>query len=387
MSETQLRVFIAGNQVCMKRGMDAERMKRYLYQNGCKNVNKLEDADLVVAITCAFISSYVQTAVDMILELKRHRGRLIVAGCLPAMAPEKFRSVFTGDHILTRDFEDLDRLFPNFTVPYSKIPDAIIPDMNVMKPFCADGFSPIAVRNNISKNAELPAILRISKGCNNSCSYCSHPAALGPLKSKPLVTCIQDYQRILAEGHLRLSIHANDPGAYGLDIGSSYPELLYRLNEITDSPDVKWSLLDISPHWLIKYRERILEILKWNRVVFIGVPIQSGSPRILKRMHRSVRVFEVIETLQEFKRIAPDLSIATHLIAGFPGETREDTEMSIDIFRKAKIDIAYIFKFSSNFNTKSAKFVDSLPSKQIAEIQTEMAYRISDMNVGVETFS
>ena len=387
MTAKKLKVFIAGNQTCMKRGLDAERMKRYFQVNGCTNAKQLEDADLIVAITCAFVSSYVNTAVDMILELKRHPGRLIVAGCLPAMASEKFKSIFRGDYILTKDFENIDRLFPSFTVPYSKIDDAIIPDMNVMKPFFADKFSPLIVRNNISRNSKPPVFLRISRGCNSSCSYCSHPAAIGPLKSKPLNTCLQDYQRILTQGHLQLSIHANDPGAYGLDIGSSYPELLFRLNEFTDSSDVKWGLPDINPHWLLKYREQLLEILKWNRVVFIGVPIQSGSPGVLRRMNRSAHISQVLGTLQEFKNISPKLSIATHLIAGFPGETREDIEMSIDIFRRAPIDMTYIFRFSSNINTKANKFDDILTLEQKTEIQKEMADRISQMNVRVDIFS
>jgi tRNA A37 methylthiotransferase MiaB len=387
MTEKQNKIFIAGNQVCMKRGLDAARMKHYFDKNGCVNVNQVEEADLIIALTCGFISSYVQTAVDMITELKKHRKRLIVAGCLPAMAPEKFESVFTGDYIITRDFEHFDNLFPKFRIPYKEIHDAIAPDIQVMQPFYAERLSPIAARNNISKNSGKPIILRIAEGCNNFCSYCSHPFALGPLKSKPINECLQDYSRILAEGHKSLSIHANDPGAYGIDIGSTYPDLLYRLNEITDSPNIKWNLLDLNPRWVLKYRKDMLEFLKLDRVSFIGVPIQSGSPRIIKRMRRSVPIFDVLEAMQEFKKVSPKLSMATHLIAGFPGETRKDIEMSIDIFRHTKIDVAYIFRFSPNYNTKAKNFYNRLTNKQIGEIQFEMADRISEMNVRVEIFS
>ena len=387
MSDNNLRVYLAGNQVCMKRGLDAARMTRYFLANGCIISDNADDADLMVALTCAFMVSYVRTAIDMIGYLRKHHGRLIVAGCLPAMAPEQFKVAFSGDHIVTKDFEYLDRLFPSFTVPYRNIPDAFMPHMNVMKPFFTDGSAPIDMRNSVSEKGKPPVILRIGEGCNNSCSYCSHPVALGPLKSKQLDTCIQDYNRILAQGHSRVSIHANDPGAYGLDNGSSYPMLLHKLQNATASPAVKWNLLDINPRWLLKYREELQEVIRWNRVAAIGVPMQSGSQRILKLMNRSVPIPEVLETLFEFRKSSPGLSIATHLIAGFPGETREEMEMSIDIFRKVKIDLAYIFPFSSNPHTKANKFDGKLTSEEIAERQGEMAKRISEMGVCVNAFA
>ena len=371
----------------MKRGLDAERMKRYFDKNGCVNVNQIEDADLIIALTCAFVSSYVKTAIDMILELKEHRKRLIVAGCLPAMAPEEFKLIFTGDYIITKDFECFDKFFPDFKISYSQIPDAITPNMEVMKSFRIDRTAPIAARNSISNNSQHPMMLRIGEGCNNFCSYCSHPVALGPLKSKPINECLKDYSRILSRGHRRLSIHANDPGAYGLDIGSSYSDLLCRLNENTDIPDVKWNLLDLNPRWLLKYRKDLLGLIRLDRVSFIGVPIQSGSPRILKKMGRPVPISDVIKVLKEFKKISPKLSVATHLIAGFPGETRKDVEMSIDIFRHTEIDIAYIFRFSPNYNTIATKYRNKLEYEHIAEIQKEMADRIRAMNVRVEIFS
>ena len=387
MTAKQNKIFIAGNQVCMKRGLDAERMRHYFDKNGCVNVDQVEDADVIIALTCAFISSYVQTAVDMINELKKHRKRLIVAGCLPAMAPEVFESVFAGDHIITRDFEHFDNLFPKFSTPYKEIYDAIVPNIQVMQPFYSERSSPIAARNRISKNSVHPVILRIGEGCNNFCSYCSHPVSLGPLKSKPINECLQDYSRIVSAGHKSLSIHANDPGAYGIDIGSTYPDLLYRLNEITDTPDIKWNLLDLNPRWVLKYRKDLLEFLELDRVSFIGVPIQSGSPRILKKMRRSVPIYDVLDAMQDFKKVSPKLSMGTHLIAGFPGETRKDIEMSIDIFRHTEIDVAYIFRFSANYNTRAKNFNNRLTSKQIKEIQLEMADRISQMNVRVEIFS
>jgi ribosomal protein S12 methylthiotransferase len=371
----------------MKRGLDAERMKKYFIANGCILVDRSKDANLIIALTCSFVSSYVETAVEMIRILKKDKGHLIVAGCLPGMAKSKLDTVFSGDYILTKDFEKLDLFFPRFKVSYTEIPDAIIPDLQVMKPFSNNETSPIAVRNSISDKTNRPAILRISEGCNNFCTYCSHPLSLGPLKSKPLQNCIQDYQRIIAEGYKRISIHANDPGAYGLDIGSSLPQLFSILNKKTTKEQVKWNILDINPRWLVKYKNMFFDVLKWKRVALIGVPIQSGSPIILKKMKRYNNVTEVIKILKEFKKIDTNIRIATHLITGFPGETREDMEMSIDLFRKVKIDIAYLFKFSSNLNTKAARFRDKLISTKVDQIHSEMFERISEMDVKVELFS
>ncbi len=111
-----------------------------------------------------------------------------------------------------------------------------------MKPFNLKKINyPTNDRNNINFKKSFP-ILRISEGCNNACSYCLHPKSLGKLKSKPLDECIFDYKRIIACGYKRISIHANDPASYGLDIGLTYLDLLISLEENTPSSDIKWTL-------------------------------------------------------------------------------------------------------------------------------------------------
>lgn len=385
-NNTTGKIYIAGNQVCMKRGLDTNRMKRYFEANGCAIIESPADADTIVAVTCAFVGSYVETATAMIKSLQSYPARLIVVGCLPAMAPAPFQKVFHGDFIITRDFDKMDDLFPAFTVPYASIPDALTPDTKSMTPYSPESDCPTVARNSITKETKPPVILRIGEGCNNACSYCSHPRALGRIKSKPLTTCVSDYRRILRNGHNAVSIHANDPGAYGIDIGSSYPELLRILNKETGATDIKWALCDISPKWLLKYRKDLCDIVTWKQVVSLGVPLQSGSPRILKLMNRPHLIDDTVEVLRELRDISPDLTLTSHLIAGFPSETLEDMEKSVDVVRNASVKSVYLFRFSANVDTRASRLPGTLSPEEITERQQLLSARLTELGVKVSVF-
>jgi len=387
MCDGRMRVFVTGNQVCMKRGLDSANIRHYFQANGCRIVESPAHADTIIAVTCAFVGSYVDTAVSMIRTLQDYPGKLIVVGCLPAMAPERFRAAHSGPNLITRDLNCIDRLFPEFQVPYTDIRDAIQPDMKVMMPFDPNGPCPISVRNRMREGREAPYMLRVSRGCNNACSYCSHPAALGRLSSKPLEECISDYRRAIRDGARQICIHANDPGAYGTDLGSSYPQLLHALRTSTDVGDMRWMLWDIHPRWLVKYGPELKDIVSWKTVAAISVPLQSGSPRILRAMRRTTSIPRVVEVLRELRASAASLSIATHLIAGFPGETMSDIDATVDVCRRAQIRSAYIFRFSANPNTAAANMEGLLAADTIEKRQALLAKRLTELGIAVDLFA
>ncbi len=380
-----MKIYFAGNQVCMKRGLDTERFKRYFAANGWTDAETAEDADVVIAVTCAFVSSYTATAVGMLEELKKQGKRLVVYGCLPDMAHDEFEKVFSGEFFSTKNPEGIEEFFPEFTVKLCDVQDSFEPDVNVMSPFDPDALNPVEVRNNVKSRKPAP-ILRISEGCNNSCSYCSHPMALGRLKSKPLEECVSDYLRILDCGHKRVTIHANDPASYGEDIGLSYPELLNALDKASDDESVKWSLNDVHPCYLLKYGAEIIRFIQKGRVVQIGIPLQSGSPEVLRQMNRVYDIEKVTEMLCRLRTEKPELVISTHLIAGFPGETEEDIELTADIFRKVKIDFAFIFRYSANKGTRAAGLTWQNSPEDIAERQMLLTEKISAHGCKTEIF-
>lgn len=381
------RIYLAGNQVCMKRGLDAERLRRYFEANGCVLVSNPQEADTIIALTCAFIGSYVKTATAMIEALKRYPGRLIVLGCLPAMNPDELDSVFTGPNLATRDFDHMDRLFPEFTVQWASIPDANVPDVQVMTSFDAESPCPIYIRNSVSSGKKPGPFLRLAWGCNNNCSYCSHPAALGRLKSKPLEICLQEYRNLLASGHRHVIFHANDPAAYGLDIGLTYPRLLQELDAATpeDLP-VRWTLSDVNPSQLVRYGEDLLPLFKKGRIQMLGVPMQSGSPAVLRRMRRYHQVDRMAEVLQKIRAASPLVNLTTHLIAGFPGETLQDLERTVQAVQQCGYNRAMIFPFSANPGTDAETMEGQLTRDEILARQSLLCERMEALGLTVDRF-
>jgi len=385
-TQSHPKVFIAGNQVCMKRGLDAERLQRYFRANQCELVAAPEAADIIVALTCAFIGSYVRTATRMIEKLKAHKARLIVLGCLPAMAPEELARVFDGPVLATKDFAQLDALFPDFKVPLAAIADANFPDVQAMCSFDPNDTCPIYIRNSVTSGKRPGPFLRIAWGCRNHCSYCSHPVALGPLKSKPLETCIAEYKALLAAGHKYVVFHANDPAAYGLDIGLTYPELLRRLDAETPDDNVHWTLNDVNPAQLVRYCDELLPFFRKGRALFLAVPMQSGSPKILRRMRRYDRVEAIPAALHKIRAANSAAQFTTHLIVGFPGETPADLDLTFEAVRQCGFNRAMVFPFSANPNTPAERMDGQVPPADIAARQAALCERLQSLGLTVDRF-
>lgn len=370
----------------MKRGLDAERLRRYFLTNGCELTQTPQEADVIVAVTCAFISSYVKTALAMIKSLKKYDARLVIVGCLPAMAPEELKAIFDGPVLATKELDEVDRLFPDFTVPWASIPDANVPDVNVMMNFDPSDTCPIYIRNSVTTGKPPGPFLRIAWGCNNRCSYCSHPAALGPLKSKPVETCLQEYRALLETGHRHIVLHANDPGDYGRDIGLTYLDLLRKLDDATPDAHVRWSLNDINPARLVQYGSGLIPFFKKRRIASLAVPMQSGSPSVLRRMRRYSHVDRIEAVMQTIRVLSTDVRLVTHLIAGFPGETLDDLEMTVQAVQRCGYHRAMVFPFSANTGTAAEKMEGRLSNAAIMARQLLLCERLEQLGLMVDRF-
>lgn len=382
-----MKIYIAGNQVCLKRGIDANRLRQYFELNQCQLVELPQDADVIVPIACAFIDSYAETAMEMIEELKAYDSRIVVLGCFPAMRPDSFATLGIKEFLSTKDLDSIDNMFPDFEVSFSSVQAVNFPDLHVMAPFSPKGSCPIAIRNNIEENKKPGPYLIISEGCASSCSYCSHPVALGWVKSKPLEQCVKEYQDLMDLGHKHVIIHANDPGSYGIDIGSSYPALLERLYAVTNWKEgVQWSLLDINPQWIAKYSERLADIGGEISIRAMGIPLQSASVRLLKKMKRYPFVRKLESCLELLRSRYSSTHFMTHLIAGFPGETMGDVQQTLEFVIRNKFGSVFLFPFSPNPMTLAADFADQLPGDEIVKRQIFMKETMEAAGVRVDVF-
>jgi MiaB/RimO family radical SAM methylthiotransferase len=345
------KVFFAGNGVCMKRGLDVQRIQDYFKANGCEVVEAPAGADLIVVATCAFLNGYARAAHELLDEYSGYHARVLVYGCLPDMDKTRFQARGNRYWIETRNIERFGDLFPEFTVPFSSIPDAFIPH------------AACTAQRDSEKQRKQSVVpyLRTGYGCLGACAYCSHPMAVGRLRSKPLAECVEDYKRILAEGHRTICIHSGDPGAYGMDIKSSLPELLEALYDADPSPDLTWYLPDVNPRWLARNEATIRSFIERGRLRGLGVPLQSGSDRVLKLMRRPSNVGETIRILKSFQSELPAFGLYGHFIVGFPGETEEDFNETLRVCADLKYQSVLVFKYSDTEGTASSTFQPKVP--------------------------
>jgi len=358
---------------CGLRFLDANRVRSYFSQNNYKIVNKPKDADIIFFIGCAAIDHLTDESLHLVKEFQEYDAELIVGGCLPAIESDELADIFDGRTIATKDLDKdpdkMDELFPENIIKFRDIDDAniVLPNLNEDKPVEAvkkifrnmrcieETYTRIkwhVLKKLMGEHSfyynvfidEPMYRMRVSWGCNSNCSYCGIKEAIGSHKSKPLEQIIDEFRNGLNKGYKHFAINADDIGAYGLDIGSSFSVLLDKMTNISGEYDI--SIVNLSPRWLIKYIDDLEKIFKRQKIIRLSVPIQSGSSRILKLMNRYHDTEKIKEAFLRLKTAFPKLSLHTHIILGFPTETEEDLKQTLSFIKDSNISAGQIKPFS-----------------------------------------
>lgn len=375
---------------CERRRLDAKKVTNYFYQNNFEIINDPKKADFIFLFTCAIFDIVAKESFRKIREFKKYNGELIVAGCLPEIRKEELSKIFNGRVIVTKNLDEIDKLFPDNKVLFKDIDDAnsffrnyiqsdsfdiSFFDLDTSKLFILlvenlfkikllkkvlfkiekHILTNIFINDPISRDSFNEKIfqLRISTGCPNVCSYCNIKKAVGPLKSKPLDVLMKEYKKGLERGYKIFRVLGDDTGSYGLDIGKSFPELLDKIIKIQG--DSIFIISGLNPKWAVKYKNEICEILKSKKIKKVDIPIQSGNSRILGLMKRYLDVDKINEVIKQYLKVYPDLIIETHCILGFPTETWEEFIDSLKFIKNNSIYSGYILQYSCDKNTVSGK--------------------------------
>ena len=370
---------------CNRRQLDAERVASFFVHNGFYLVSNPKEADIIFLVTCAVSTKRENSSISRVNHLKKYRGELIVGGCLPAINEKELRSVFTGRNIPTFELPQIDNYFQGMKIKFSELGDA-----NQYFPSYSKIFSPefaeiawnkirslrmlspkyiitkeipriagLLTRKNSLETTPYP--VRISWGCNQKCSYCGVRAAVSRLHSKPSEICREEFLEGVRKGYKEFEVIADDVGAYGIDIGKNFPDLLNELFEIPG--DYRVLIWNLSPMWLVHNQDKFLPILQKQRIYRIHFPVQSGSPNILKAMNRYTDIQKTVESLLFLRKHSPDLILTTDVIIGFPGETEVDVDETIEFIRKVHFNGANIFMYYSVPNTPAHSLENHVPQK------------------------
>jgi len=385
---------------CTRRDLDTQKIYTYLSENNYTIVHDPSKADYIIIMTCGTTKELANISLKSIEKFKKFNAEMIVAGCLPETHECELRKIFTGKILSTKNLDTIDKFLPSVTKKFSEIPDAntrwnnqnnqtlkgvlkrIHAHMELMRKinwFLLNTAMKVIGKNIVHVmpfNRLFPQQgqyhISISRGCIYNCTYCLIKKGVGPLHSKSPEQCIEELMCGLRQGYHSFFLEADDSGPYGIDIGSSLPQLLRKIMDIQGTFTVKLS--HTHPEWLIKYKDEFMEIFKQKKVNNILAPIQSGSNRILELMARHYPIKEVVRALQAYKNADSELSIGVDLIVGFPSETAEDFQETLRLFDKIHFDYGILIPFSNNEGTKASSIEPKIP-KQVVDLRMKTALR------------
>jgi tRNA A37 methylthiotransferase MiaB len=363
-------VFVTTNG-CNRRLLDASRLIEYFRLNGFRIAENAREADHIFLFASSLNRIRVEESMQLIEDLSRQKGELIVLGCLPAAAPTLFRKKFHGKALTIRDLNDIDTFFADIQVPFREVPERNDPlakhelykgiklkmffhrlHLYMSSPkMVADRI--YALINKEKEESNDTCFIWVSRGCPNQCAFCSERKAVGDLISRPAAEIVAEYSKLLNLGKREFEFIGDDVGSWGIDSNSTLPYLLEQLSLADEGIKVKWVIKHLHPKFLIKYRDDLIKYTLNGKVTEIICSFQTGSNRLLGLMNRNHTIEEVIQTISDFRAANPNLKFATNVIAGFPTETEEEFDQTLEVLKLLNFDRVHLIKYFDAEGTDS----------------------------------
>ena len=340
---------------CEQRHLDARRVQAWLTANGATLVDDPGAADVVVIVTCAVDTRNEEAstaALRRLGQLKRASAKLVVGGCLPSISPHRLAVAPVAFTFSPRSLERLEELWgPLLQVPLARIPDHNTPsleDMPTRVPL-------LGTPREIYDRAKCGFTIRLNHGCLLGCSYCVIRLATGRLKSVPGELIEAQFQEAIRRAEPTVMLVGGDTGAYGRDLGNNLPQLLQAL--LARGGEQRLFVHDLNANWFVKDLQSYATLFRGDcaQLQALCIPVQSGSDRILRLMRRPYKTADVIRALGLTRALAPHILLGTHLIAGFPGETKEDFAQTLALVREFPFDFVTCFRYSEHPSASAAK--------------------------------
>ena len=357
---------------CSKNLVDSEVLSGQLHANAIDVVheNKKLDHNIVVVNTCGFIDKAKEESINTILdqvELKR-RGKLdkvFVTGCLS----ERYLSD------LSLEIPEVDAWFGTLELP------------QILNQFNVD-YKQELVGERLLSTPKHYAYLKIAEGCNRTCSFCAIPLMRGNHVSKTIEEIVAEAKKLVSMGVKEIMLIAQELTYYGLDIYKKRA-LADLLKYLSDIEGLHWIRLHYA--YPSKFPLDILDVMKERSNIcnYLDMPLQHISDPMLKAMKRQITSNEIYELIDTIRDRIPEICIRTSLIAGFPGETREDVEAVKAFLAKTRLDRVGIFTYSHEENTSAYELADTLSSEEkearaqeIIEFQQEISFEKNQERIG-----
>jgi len=357
---------------CSKNQVDSEVLSGQL---AAADINVLHeskklDHNIVVVNTCGFIDLAKQESINTILEqveLKK-RGKLdkvYVTGCLS----ERYKQN------LEEEIPEVDAFFGTMELPF------------LLRKFEVD-YKAELIGERLLSTPNHYAYLKISEGCNRTCSFCAIPLMRGKHQSRTIESLVEEAKLLVTRGVKEIMLIAQELTYYGLDIYKKR-ELPRLLHALADIPGLEWIRLHYA--YPSKFPMEIIEAMKEHENIcnYLDMPLQHASNRMLKSMKRQITREEMEDIIGEIKFKIPEICLRTTLIAGFPGETQDDVEELKTFLKKMEFGRVGIFTYSHEENTSAHDLVNEVPeeekerrAQEIMEVQQEISFQKNKEKIG-----
>lgn len=365
---------------CPKALVDSERILTQLRTDGYEIAPSYDGADVVVVNTCGFIDSARAESLSAIGEALNENGRVIVTGCMGVNEKE------------------IRELHPSvLSVSGPQQYEQVVGAVHQYAPFDKDHdpFVDLVPPQGIKLTPRHYAYLKISEGCNHKCTFCIIPSMRGKLDSRPAGDVLREAERLVDSGVRELLVISQDTSAYGAD-------LKYRLDFWGGKP-VRSRITELSRelgnlgawvrmHYVYPYPhvDELIPLMAEGLILpYLDIPLQHGSPRILKLMKRPAAAENALTRIKRWREICPEITLRSTFIVGFPGETDDDFQQLLDFIDEAQLDRVGCFQYSPVNGARANDLPDPVPPEVMAEreqafmqLQADISYNRLQSKIG-----
>jgi len=319
---------------CPKALVDSERILTRLRAEGYEISPSYDGADAVIVNTCGFIDSAKQESFDAIGEALTENGKVIVTGCL-GVDEDGIREIHPGVLAVSgpHQYESVMEAVHEASPPQHN------PHVDLLPP------------EGIKLTPRHYAYLKISEGCNQSCTFCIIPSMRGKLRSREAGEVLKEAENLALGGVKEILLVSQDTAAYGSDLRYSESDF-YGKAVRTKMYDLCNALGDLKVwtrlHYVYPYPhvDDVIPLMAEGKILpYLDIPFQHASPKILKLMKRPGNQIELLERIKKWREICPEITIRSTFVVGFPGETEEDFEYLLEWLEEAQLDRLGCFKF------------------------------------------
>ncbi|NWJ30045.1 tRNA (N(6)-L-threonylcarbamoyladenosine(37)-C(2))-methylthiotransferase [Marine Group I thaumarchaeote] len=348
---------------CSASFADSEMISGLILNGGHTLVDNSSESDLNIIVTCSVKDA---TANKMIHRIKSLKSKpLVVAGCFPKAEKntvEKFA-------------ENASLLGPNSLGKTLQVIDSTL-----------NGRKQVSLEDSDLSKVGLPkvrlnpvvGIVEIASGCMSECTFCQTKLSKGDLSSYRLGDIVRQVQTEINEGCKEVWLTSTDNGCYGFDIGTDLPSLVNAVVEIPDDFMIRVGMMN--PMYMPRIKEALIESFDNGKVFkFLHIPVQSGSDKVLHDMKRGHTVSTFREIVKRAKERFGNFTISTDVIVGFPSETEEDFQKTVNLLDETRPDVVNLSKYSARPGTEAAEWeqIDVIEVKRRSKIIFEQVNKIS----------